>query len=164
MDREVKTVLYRYLLQQDIDGSDAEHLVHAIEDEEFPIREIIGEKTMVEQIKEGMLSFDYESNERLPWFGESIRTMSVYISEYIIGLEFAEGRNAEGSRIAVEIRKYVGRRGDLISVPLTHSIAFPTGEISPGPEDIRYLETHWQELPRWAQDAYRIKFPELRRL
>ena len=104
MDREVKTVAYRYVLDQEIDGSDAEHLVHALEDEEFPIRELIGEAQMVAQIKDGALAFDHASSERLAWFGECIRTLSVYVSEYIIGLEFAEGRNAEGSRIEVEIR------------------------------------------------------------
>jgi hypothetical protein len=162
MDREVKTVHYRYLLQQDVDGSDAEHLAHALEDEEFPIREVLGERMMNHQIKEGLLTFDVESDERLLWFPECLRTLSIYLSEYVIGLEFAEGRNAEGSRVSVEIRKHVGRTGELISVPLHHSIDFPSGDIKPGLEDVGYLHAHWKELPRWAQDAYRIKFPELR--
>jgi hypothetical protein len=164
MDREIKSVLYRYLLHQEIDGSDAEHLMHALEDEEFPIRELIGEREMNARIKGGELAFDAESEERLPWFGNCIRTISVYISEYVIGLELAEGRNAEGSRVQVEVQKYVGRRGDLIAVPMTHSIGFPSGEISVGEEDVAYLTAHWGELPRWAQDAYRLKFPLLRRL
>jgi hypothetical protein len=164
MDREVKDVAYRYLLEHDVDGSDAEHLIDALEDEDFPIREIIGEARMVAQIREGQLRFDVESNERLPWFPDCMRVMSVYLSEYIVGLEIAAGRNKEGSRVEVEIKKYVGRRGDLVAVPLTHTIAFPSGEIKPGAEDIGWLERHWDELPRWAQDAYRIKFPELRRL
>ena len=37
-------------------------------------------------------------------------------------------------------------------------------EITAGPEDLAYLQAHFGELPRWAQDAYRLKFPELRRL
>src|SRR5262249_47297103 len=133
-------------------------------DEEFPIREVLGERAMNAQIKEGQLKLDVESDQRLPWFGECIKTISVYISEYVIGLEFAEGRNAEGSRVQVEVQKYVGRRGELIAVPMTHSIGFPSGDIAVGEEDTAYLTAHWGELPRWAQDAYRIKFPMLRRL
>lgn len=164
MDREIKTIAYRYLLEHEVDGSDAGHLIDALEDEEFPIREIIGEKQMVALIRDGMLRFDHPSDSPLPWFGDCLRVLSIHLSEYIIGLEFAEGRNAADFRVEVEIRKYVGRRGDLIAVPLLHTIELQTGDIAPGLEDVRYLETHWTELPRWAQDGYRLKFPELRRL
>jgi hypothetical protein len=164
MDREVKTIAYRYLLDQEIDGSDIEHLIDALEDEEFPIRELLGEREMNAAIREGTLHFDHASDVPLPWFGDCMRVLSVYLSEYIIGLELAEGRNAAGFRVEVEIRKYAGCRGDLIAVPLRHQIDFHSGEIEPGEEDIAWLTQHWNELPRWAHDAYRIKFPELRRL
>jgi hypothetical protein len=164
MDRQVKNVAFRYLLEQEIDGSDIEHLIDSLEDEEFPIREIVGEQEMVAMIREGTLRFDFPTDDQVPWFGECLRVLSIYLSEYCIGLEFAEGRNAEGSRVAVEVRKWVGCRGDLIAVPLRHKIEFPSGDIAPGDEDLSYLTEHWKELPRWAQDAYRLKFPELRRL
>lgn len=164
MDREIKSVVYRYLFDLEVDGSDAEHLIDALEDEEFPMREILGEREMNTMIRESALHFDQESHAPLKWFGESLRVLSIYLSEYIIGLEFAEGRNAAGFRVEVEIRKYAARRGDLIAVPLRHSVDFKTGEISAGEEDIGYLIKHWNELPRWAHDAYRLKFPELRAL
>ena|SRR5688572_4313695 len=164
MDREVKTIAYRYLLDQEIDGSDIENLIDSLEDEEFPIREILGEAEMNAAIRDGTLHFDHASDAPLPWFGDCMRVLSIYLSEYIVGLELAEGRNAAGFRVEVEIRKYVGCRGDLIGVPLRHSIDFQSGEITPGLEDVRYLTEHWNELPRWAQDGYRLKFPELRLL
>lgn len=164
MDREVKSIAYRYLLDQEIDGSDIEHLIDSLEDEEFPIREELGEKEMNQAIRDGVLRFDHTGDAQLHWFGECLRVLSIYLSEYIIGLEIAEGRNAAGFRVQVEIRKHAACRGDLIAVPLKHTIDFKSGEIAPGEEDVAYLTKHWVELPRWAQDAYRIKFPELRLL
>src|SRR5687768_2484880 len=99
MDREVTAVAYRYLLDQEIDGSDIEHLIDSLEDEEFPIREVLGEKEMNAAIREGVLHFDHPSEEPLPWFGECLRVLSIYLSEYIIGLVMAEGRNAAGFRV-----------------------------------------------------------------
>lgn len=164
MDREIKSIAYRYLLELEIEGSDIENLVDSLEDEEFPIREVVGERAMNAMIREGLLRFDHASDEVLSWFGECMRVLSIHLSEYIIGLELAEGRNAAGFRIEVEIRKYVGCRGDLIGVPMKHAIDFKSGEIEPTEEDVGWLKAHWGELPRWAHDAYRLKFPELRLL
>lgn len=164
MDRRVETIAYRYLLAQEIDGSDIENLIDSLEDEEFAIREVLGEAEMNARIRAGLLSFDHPSDVPLPWFGECLRVLSVYLSEYIRGLELAEGRNHADIRVEFEVRKWIARTGELIAVPMVPKIDFATGEVSPGEEDLRYLEAHWPELPRWAQDGYRLKFPELRRL
>src|SRR5919205_849892 len=102
MDREIKTIAYRYLLQQEIDGSDIEHLIDSLEDEEFPIREALGEREMNAAIREGELVFDVTVDHQLKWFGDCLRVLSIYLSEYIIGIELAEGRNAAGFRVEVE--------------------------------------------------------------
>lgn len=162
MDRQVVSIAYRYLLEQEIDGSDIEHLIDALEDEDFPIREVLGEREMNAAIRESTLRFDHPSDTPLPWFGECLRVLSIYLSEYIIGLEFAEGRNAAGFRVEVEVRKYAACRGDLIAVPMKHNVDFKSGEIEVSEEDVPWLRTNWPNLPRWAQDAYRLKFPELR--
>jgi hypothetical protein len=164
MEREIVSRAYRYLLSLEVDGSDRENLVDSLEDEEFPIRERLGEAEMVRQIREGELRFDCLSEARLPWFAGCIEVLSIHLSEYVIGLELEEGRNKEGTRTHVAITKYAGRMGDVIAVPLDHRIEFPSGEITPLEENQAYLEKHFGELPRWAQDAYRIKFPALRRL
>lgn len=164
MDREVTSTRYRYLLRHEVDGSDQSNLIDSLEDEVFPIREILGEAVMNAAIKEGVLNFDHESDTRLGWFADCFEVLSVHLSEYIIGLEIAEGRNAEGSRVQVELRKFAGCRGNVITVPMKHRIEFPSGEITPTEEDVDYLRDNWSTLPRWAQDAYRLKFPELRRL
>lgn len=127
------------------------------------MREVLGEAQMLAQIDAGELRFDVETEERLPWFTQAVEVLSVHLSEYIYGLEIAEDRDGDGKR-QVEILKYIGRRGDVIAVPLTHTIEFPSGEISPGHEDVDWLAANWSALPRWAQDGFRIKFPELRRL
>jgi hypothetical protein len=164
MDRDIASRAYHYLLDLEVDGSDRENLVDSLEDEEFPIREVLGETEMVRQIKEGRLVFDQGSSAPLAWFRQCIEVLSVHLSEYIIGLEVIESRNKEGTRTDVAITKYAGRMGETIAVPLKHRIEFPSGEITPLEEDLDYLEKHFAALPRWAQDAYRIKFPPLRRL
>lgn len=153
---------YRYLLDVEIDGSERGHLIDALEDEPFELRNILGEAQMNAQLKEGRLLYDGDATERQPWFGEVIEVLSVYISSYIYGLEMAETR-VDGKR-TVELLKHIGRRGERIAVPLTHTIEFPSGEITPGDEDLDYLEANWAKLPRWAQDGFRIKYPVLRRL
>jgi hypothetical protein len=160
----VTHIAFHYLFEHEVDGSDAEHLIDALEDEEFPIREELGERAMVHAIREGLLSFDRESDQQLHWFPKCLETLSVHLSEYITGLEIAEGRNQAGIRVEIEIRKYVARRGEVIAVPLDHQVDIKTGEIDPLSENLAYLTANWNTLPRWAQDAYRLKFPELRRL
>lgn len=152
---------YRYLLSHEIDGSDQGHLIDALEDEEFALFDLLGEEEVNRQIRSGLLEFREETTSRLPWFREVISVLSIHLSEYIYGLEIAEDREA-GRHI--EILKYIGRRGDVIAVPLTYTIEFPSGEITPGLEDTNWLEQNWDKLPRWAQDGFRIKFPPLRRL
>jgi hypothetical protein len=164
MDRDVVSRAYHYVLDLEVDGSDRENLVDSLEDEEFPIRELLGEAEMVRQIRDGKLELDHGSSVRWPWFSQCIEVLSVHLSEYVIGLEIEEGRNKEGTRAQVTITKYAGRMGEVIAVPLRHRIEFPSGAITPLEEDLEYLESHFKELPRWAQDAYRIKFPQLRRL
>ena len=153
---------YRYQLEHEIDGSDQGHLIDALEDEEFALFEAMGEDEVNRQIKDGKLEYRAETTERLPWFRDVISVLSVHLSEYIYGFELAEDR--ESGKRSVEILKYIGRRGDVIAVPLTYTIEFPSGEVTPGLEDTNWLEANWTSLPRWAQDGFRIKFPPLRRL
>ena len=152
---------YRYLLSHEIDGTDQGHLIDALEDEEFALFDVLGEDVVNAQIREGTLEFQTETTSPLPWFREVISILSVHLSEYIYGFEIAEDR--EGGR-RVEILKYIGRKGDVIAVPLTYTIEFPSGDVTPGLEDTNWLEQNWAKLPRWAQDGFRIKFPPLRRL
>ena len=153
---------YRYMLDVEIDGSERSHLIDALEDEPFALRDVLGEAQLNALIKEGTLRFDAETEAPLPWFGADIEILSVYLSSYIYGLEIVESR-PEGKR-QIELLKHIGRRGERIAVPLTHTVEFPSGDITPGEEDLDYLQANWQKLPRWAQDGFRIKFPILRRL
>jgi hypothetical protein len=153
---------YHYRLAHEVDGSDQSHLIDALEDEEFALFEEMGEDAVNQQIRSGELKFEKETNERLGWFRDVIAVLSIHLSEYIYGLEIAEDR--ETGKRHVEILKYIGRKGDVIAVPLVYTIEFPSGEITPGLEDTQWLETNWKLLPRWAQDGFRIKFPPLRRL
>lgn len=157
-------MLYRYLMDLEIDGVERGHLADAIEDEDFPLADAMGAEELDARIRSGRLAIDAETEDRLPWFAQTIEILSIYLSTYVTGLEIAESRDASGTRDGVEILKYVGRKGDVIAVPLEHTIAFPSGEIEPGEEDVTHLEKNWSALPRWAQDAYRLKFPLLRRL
>lgn len=154
--------VYRYLFAHEIDGADQNHLIDALEDEEFALFDVLGEEEVNEQIRSGELKFESETETRLGWFRDVISVLSVHLSEYIYGLEIAEER--EGGKRRVEILKYIGRRGDVIAVPLNYTIEFPSGDVTPGLEDTAWLEANWASLPRWARDGFRIKFPPLRRL
>ncbi len=153
---------YHYQLSHEVDGSDQGHLIDALEDEEFALFDALGEEVVNAQIREGELKFETDTTTRLSWFREVIAVLSVHLSEYIYGFEIAEDR--ESGRRTVEILKYIGRKGDVVAVPLTYTIEFPSGEITPGLEDTNWLEANWKALPRWAQDGFRIKFPPLRKL
>ncbi len=157
-------VLYRYLMDLEIDGVERGHLADAIEDEDFPLSDAMGADELDARIRSGRLAIDAEMEERLEWFGRTIEILSIYLSTYVTGLEIAESRDESGTRDQVEVLKYVGRKGEVIAVPVTWTVAFPSGEIEPGEEDEGWLERNWSALPRWAQDAYRLKFPMLRRL
>jgi hypothetical protein len=153
---------YRYLIEQDIDDSDASHLIDALEDEDLGLRDEIGEASLADQIRGGRILFDAVREAKLEWFKGTIEVLSIHLSQYIYGLEVAETR--DDGRRRIEILKYIGRRGEVITVPLTHTIEFPSGEVRPGLEDLTWVQSNWRTLPRWAQDGFRIKFPELRRL
>lgn len=155
---------YRYMLDLEIDGVERGHVADAIEDEDFPLGDVLGWDVLDEQIRSGRVVWNVETEERVPWFGKVIEVLSVYVTSYVTGVEVAESRDESGTRDGLELLKYVGRKGEVIAVPLTHTVAFPSGVITPGAEDLEHLEKNWEALPRWAQDAYRLKFPELRRL
>lgn len=155
---------YRYLFEVDVAGAERGHLIDALEDEVFPPRDLLGEAELNRRIQEGELHFEHVSPERQGWFGEALATLSVHLSQYVTGLEVAEVRDERGARTHLEVLKHAARRGERIAVPLTYTVAFPSGEIEPGDEDLSHLTRVFGTLPRWAQDAYRLKFPELRRL
>ena len=61
--------------------------------------------------------------------------------------------------------KIVAQRGEWVKVPL---LIPPPKEgqfiLDPDLEDVEVLAAHWEEYPRWFQDALRFKYPELRGL
>ena len=159
----METVNFLYLLELEINGSEAGHLNDALEEEEFPMRDVLGESELKSQIASGQLSFLAESTERFLWYREAVQCLSAFVSTYVRGIEVLERFDETGGRTSTKVLQYVGRRGEFIVVPLEYEID-DDGIISPGDVRLSYLQENWGELPRWAQDGYRLRFPELRAL
>ena len=156
METKQATKVFRYLLELEIPGTERGHLADALEDEDFALREILGEDQLNRQIRDGVLSFDAEADEKQLWFREVIECLSVYLSTYVTGFEV----RSEVGGIPERVLKYVGRRGEVLLVPLDiETVEHGVGRAT---EDVQYLKSHWDSFPRWAQDGYRLKFNELR--
>jgi len=155
--------VYRYLLVHEVDGSDRENLIDSLEDEDFPIREHLGRLRVMKRPDPRRRAALRPSERQSPALvGEAVRTLSVYLSEYIIGLEVAEGRNAAASRVRVDIRKHVGAHGRSGGgVAASQESSSPPETISPGDEDRGGAYPAWAELTRAASrfcsDAARLE-------
>jgi hypothetical protein len=158
----VRTV-YRYLLDQEIDTAEPDRLVEVLASEPFPLRDALGAEELSAQLRRGLLHFEHEGPTRLDWFGDCVRRISGLLALYVVGLESVEQQDGRAPA-SVQISKYLGRRGELLVLPVTYTVELASGAVKPGHEDVGYLEQHWANLPRWAKDAFRLKFPELKRL
>ena len=108
------------------------------------------------------MSIDLTRRTPLPGFAKDIETLSVYLSQYIIGREFHE-EPTQGAPI-LNGWKIVGRRGECVRLPLDLQWSAAEESILDYDEDLGEVEKRWRELPRWMQDAMRIKHPHLRKL
>ena len=163
LTKQEDTWNYLYLIDLEINPSEVSHLNDALEDESFPIRDILGDAELKERIKSGRFVFSADTSQRYLWFRESIQCLSIYVSTYVRGIEVEENFDGQGERLRTKVYEYVGRRGELLIVPLDYTID-EEGVINPGKARVSYLEANWNDLPRWAQDGYRLSFPELRDL
>lgn len=154
---------YLYLIDLEINPSETSHLNDALEDEDFPIRELIGDAQLKDQINSGRFTFSTETPDRYLWFRESIQCLSIYVSTYVRGIEVDEHFGSDRERLRTKVYEYIGRRGELVMVPLDYTTD-EDGVITPGKAKVSYLQANWEHMPRWAQDGYRLSFPELRNL
>jgi hypothetical protein len=152
---------YRYLLRHSIAGEDLEPLTSGLEDESgFRLGEVVGVPEVARMIAEGELDVDVQTTERFFAFGGAIEILSVYLPEYVSGVEIVEEFDVGLRRTRIECWRYIGRQGELIAVPLEFALTL-TREIVAGKEDVRALRAMWRELPQWARDAYKLTFDEL---
>jgi hypothetical protein len=152
---------YRYLLRHSISGEDLEALTSGLEDErEFRLPELVGVDAVSAMLKDGELDVDVEVSERFFAFGGAIEILSVYLPEYVSGVEIAETLDLGLKRTRIECWRYIGRQGELVAVPLSYALSL-TREIIPGKEDVAALRKNWRDLPQWARDAYKLTFDEL---
>jgi hypothetical protein len=146
---------FRYLLEHSIAGEDMEPLRSGLEDEGgFRLQELVGRDVLEKMLDEGELEIDALVNERFFAFGPSIEILSVYLPEYVIGVEVAETLDHGLNRRRVECFRYIGRKGELVTVPLEYAVSLDR-EIVPGHEDLSRLRQMWRELPTWARVAYK---------
>ena len=75
----METINFLYLLELEINGSEAGHLNDALEEEEFPMRDVLGESELKSQIASGQLSFLAESTES---FYGIAKPFSVYLLSF----------------------------------------------------------------------------------
>lgn len=160
-DRHAMPGRYRYLMNHAVSGEDLESLVSGLEDErEFRLAELVGAGELKQMLDIGLLKFDVESDKRFFNFGGSIAIVSVYLAEYVTGVEVVEVLDFAHKRSRVECWRFIGRQGELVTVPLEYAVALDR-EIIPGREDLARLRELWRELPGWARNAYKLTFDEL---
>src|SRR6266513_1312283 len=115
---------YRYLLQHSISGEDLEALTSGLEDErEFRLAELAGAAPLAQMLKDGELDIDVETGERFFAFGGAIEILSVYLPEYVSGIEIVEELDIGLKRTRIECWRYVGRKGELITVPMQYALS-----------------------------------------
>src|SRR5260221_9072065 len=152
---------FRYVMNVEVDAMDLEPLQSGLEDEPgFQLGRLVGEKELGAMLADGELRFDLTVEARFHDFGACLEVLSVYLSEYLSGVEVVEELDGAGRRASVRCWRYVGRRGELIKVPLEHAISMGR-EVVPGREDVSALREMWPGLPQWARDAYKLTFDEL---
>ncbi len=154
----------RYLMDHEVDAMDLEPLRSGLEDErEFALAALVGERALAEMLRDGMLRFDVTRPEPFAAFAKCIEILSVYLPEYVSGIEILEALDAAGRRRSVACWRHIGRSGELARVALDHAVSVGR-EIVPGGEDVAALRAGWKDLPRWARDAFKLTYPELRDL
>ncbi|MFZ5470045.1 MAG: hypothetical protein ACOZIN_11475 [Myxococcota bacterium] len=140
---------------------DLETLRSGLEDEaDFRLAELVGAEVLERMLKDAQLDIDACTSERFFAFGKAIAILSVYLPEYVSGVEVVEELDAGLHRMRVECWRYVGRQGELIAVPLQFAVSLQR-DILPGREDLAALRRLWPELPQWARNAYKLTFDEL---
>jgi hypothetical protein len=152
---------YRYIVQHPISGEDLEPLVSGLEDEQdFRLAELIGQDALKGMLATGEVEIDVTVPQRFFAFGSCLAILSVYLPEYVSGVEVVEELDLGHRRSKVECWRYVGRQGDLLTVPLQYALSLDR-EIIAGREDVAQLRLLWRELPDWARVAYKLTFDEL---
>lgn len=152
---------YRYLLDHPISLDELEPLQSGLEDEqEFRLAELVGAPRLGEMLDRGYLSIDLTVEERFFAFGPAIRILSVYLPEYVSGVEVVEELDFTHRCSRIECWRYVGRGGDLLTVPLQYALSIERAVVV-GREDPAVLRRMWAELPQWARDGYKLSFGEL---
>ncbi len=152
---------YRYQLAHFVSGEDRESLESGLEGEPgFRLAELVGADAVRAMISDGEWNIDLTVSDRFFGFGPSLEILSVYLPEYVIGVEVAEELDLGLKRTRVECWRYIGRQGELLVVPLQYALSMER-EVIPGKEDLAALRRMWRELPQWARDGYKLSYGEL---
>ncbi len=152
---------YRYLLDHPISQDELEPLQSGLEDEaDFRLAELVGRDALAQMLAGAHLRVDVTVNQRFFAFGNAMGVLSVYLPEYVSGVEIVEELDHGLRRTRVECWRYVGRQGELLTVPLQHAVGLDR-EIIAGREDVETLRRLWRELPQWARDGYKLTYAEL---
>jgi len=152
---------YRYVFDFQVAGEEREAVESGLPDEPaFRLGELVGPGPLAAMVEEGHFDFDLTVEERFFAFGPSLAVISVYAHEYVTGIEVVEELDFASKRTRIECFRYIGREGELLTVPLQYALTL-TREVVPGREDVEALRRMWRELPQWARDAYKLTFGEL---
>ncbi len=152
---------YRYLIDHSISREELEPLQSGLEDEAgFRLAELVGKSALEQMLHAAHLEVDVTVAERFFAFGAAIEILSVYLPEYVSGVEVVELFDAGLRPARIEVWRYVGRRGELLTVPLSYALSLQR-EVIAGKEDLVQLRQLWPRLPQWARDGYKLSYDEL---
>jgi hypothetical protein len=151
---------YTYALRVEIGGDERGTLRDALEDEPFGIRDRLGTAAVEAMIADGELVFEATLDAPFPEFERDIGTVSVYLSQYIIGREIWI-EPTPGAPV-LEGWKVVGRLGETARLALDLDWDPRAQEVVDRDEDVADARARWAALPEWLRSALRAKHPTLR--
>ncbi len=153
-------IRYVYELHVDISGDERGTVRDALEDEPFAIRDRVGNAALEEMIEAGELVFEQTLDAPFAEFERDIDTLSVYLSQYIIGREIWI-EETPGAPV-LKGWKVVGRQGETARLALDLDWDHRAQKVIDHDEDVRDARARWASLPEWLRSALRAKHPELR--
>jgi hypothetical protein len=151
----------RYLAQVDVDAMDREPLLSGLEDEPGALHRLLPDGALERKIEHGQIELDVTTDAPVAGFPDALASVSAFLSQIVDGFVIAEELDDHGGRLDVQCVRYIARQGDWVTIPLGHSVDFPSGDVRPKREDPKALAQLWPRLPQWAKDGYRQSFPEL---
>jgi hypothetical protein len=156
-------VLYRCALDVEIARARRRPVLEALTGAPLGLRRHLGAAALEAAVRAGRLRVHYLRDE--PWrdFEVDIARLSAVLPNQLVrAVQVEELQDEEGRTLKVTADKLVGRRGEVVRLPLRVERRDDGFHVDDEHEDLDRLRPRWSAYPRWVQDALRRKHPATR--